>query len=277
MFGGGMRSIYGAAIFDYLLDNQIYIPYNIGISAGSANVASYVAKQKGRNMAFYEEYSFEKDYMSVRNFIKKGSYLDLDYIYGTLSNENGKNPLDFDAMMENPAEMVVVASDANTGKPIYFSKKDFQKNDYGMLKGSSCIPIACKPYKWKCYELFDGAITNPIPVEKAFEDGCSNVIVILTRPIDFRKQTKNASQFERLRKTYPNFVEKLYARCDLYNTQLENILEKYVKNRKVFVIGPKDVHGINTLKRTKENLHKLYEDGYEDGKNVEDYIKAIDK
>ena len=99
--GGGMRGIYGAGIFDYLLDNNIDIPYCVGISAGSANVASYISKQKGRNFKFYTEYSFEKDYMSLSNLIHKGSYIDLDYVYGTLSNEDGKNPWNFDDAMNN--------------------------------------------------------------------------------------------------------------------------------------------------------------------------------
>ena len=54
--GGGLRGIYPAGVFDYLLDNKIYLPYAIGVSAGSANVASYTARQKGRNKVFYEEY-----------------------------------------------------------------------------------------------------------------------------------------------------------------------------------------------------------------------------
>jgi predicted patatin/cPLA2 family phospholipase len=58
--GGGMRDIYGAGIFDYLMDKKIEIPMCLGVSAGSANVASYVSKQKGRNISFYEEYSREK-------------------------------------------------------------------------------------------------------------------------------------------------------------------------------------------------------------------------
>lgn len=135
--GGGMKGIYGAGIFDYLIDNNVEIPYCIGVSAGSANIASYLSKQSGRNKKYYQEYSFEKDYMSIHNYLRKGSFLDLDYIYGGLSNEGGKYPWDYDAAMSNSAEMVVVATDAKTGKAVYFNKNDFAKNDYGMLKAYS--------------------------------------------------------------------------------------------------------------------------------------------
>lgn len=97
--GGGLRGGYAAGAFDYFMDAEIHFDLCIGISAGSANIASYMAGQKKRNYAFYTDYPFRKEYMSVRNFLSKKSYLDLDYIYGTLSNEGGENPLDYPAIM----------------------------------------------------------------------------------------------------------------------------------------------------------------------------------
>ena len=84
--GGGLRDIYGAGVFDYLIDNNINLDYGIGVSAGSANIASYFAKQKGRNKVYYKDYSFRKEYLSFHNFVKNGSYINMDYIYGTLSH-----------------------------------------------------------------------------------------------------------------------------------------------------------------------------------------------
>ena len=41
--GGGLRGIYGAGIFDYCMEQGIHFDYCIGVSAGSANVCSYIA------------------------------------------------------------------------------------------------------------------------------------------------------------------------------------------------------------------------------------------
>ena len=38
--GGGFRDIYGAGVFDWCLDHGVNFDYCIGISAGSANLAS---------------------------------------------------------------------------------------------------------------------------------------------------------------------------------------------------------------------------------------------
>ncbi|WP_242833217.1 patatin-like phospholipase family protein [Clostridium saudiense] len=79
--GGGLRGIYGAGVFDFCLDNNINFDYGIGVSAGSANIASFLGKQKGRNLKFYSEYIFRKEYMSFHNLFRNGSYIDLDYVY----------------------------------------------------------------------------------------------------------------------------------------------------------------------------------------------------
>lgn len=55
--GGGLRGIYAAGVLDRCLDDGIHFDIGIGVSAGSANVASYLAGQKGRNYHFYVEYS----------------------------------------------------------------------------------------------------------------------------------------------------------------------------------------------------------------------------
>ncbi len=100
--GGGLRGIYGAGVLDRCLEENVHFDCCIGVSAGSANMTSYVAGQKGRNKPFYDEYSFRKEYMSVKNLLEKHSYLDLSYVYGTLSNRAGENPLDYPAMMSDP-------------------------------------------------------------------------------------------------------------------------------------------------------------------------------
>ena len=67
--GGGLRGIYVAGVFDYCLDKQIKFDYGIGISAGSANLASYMGGQKERNFQFYYEYSSRKEYMGKKEFL----------------------------------------------------------------------------------------------------------------------------------------------------------------------------------------------------------------
>ena len=67
--GGGMRDVYGAGVTDCFLDNGISFDYCIGVSAGCANIATFLAGQRGRNFRFYTDYALRKEYMSAENFI----------------------------------------------------------------------------------------------------------------------------------------------------------------------------------------------------------------
>ena len=95
--GGGFRAIYGAGVMDRMLEDGISVDHCYGVSAGSANMVSFIAKQHGRNHTFYTQYSFRKEYASFDSYVKNHNFANLDYVYSTLSNHNGENPVDYAA------------------------------------------------------------------------------------------------------------------------------------------------------------------------------------
>ena len=78
--GGGFRGVYAAGVLDHCMDYGIRFDLGIGVSAGSANLISYCAGQRGRNYRFYTEYGMRKEYAGAGNFLRKRSYVDLDYV-----------------------------------------------------------------------------------------------------------------------------------------------------------------------------------------------------
>ena len=133
-----------------------------GVSAGSANLISYAAGQRGRNYRFYMDYSQRREYMGVGDFLKSGSYINMDYMYSELSNAGGEDPLDYPAVRDNPMELYVVAADAETGEAHYFSKDDIAQDNYDILKASSSIPFVCRPYPVQGRLYYDGALGDPV-------------------------------------------------------------------------------------------------------------------
>lgn len=131
--GGGFRGIYAAGVFDYCMDNDITFDLGIGVSAVSANIASFTARQPRRNYQFHTEFGMRKEYASIYNFITKRNFINLDYVYGTLSNSDGESPLDYHMLIENPMEMYTVATNAKTGKAKYFEKKALMYNHYDIF------------------------------------------------------------------------------------------------------------------------------------------------
>ena len=271
--GGGLRGIYGAGIFDYCMDQGIEFDYGIGVSAGSANLCSYLAGQRGRNYKFYMEYSFRKEYMSFRNLLRRGSYVNMDYVYGELSNEGGEDPLDYEKFSQSNTQMKIVAANAVTGKPVYFDKTDMAKNDYSVMKASCCIPMVCKPYRIKGVPYYDGGIADPIPVQKALDDGCDKVVVILTKPIDtVREAKKDAFPSKVIRRKYPKAGETLAMRYKTYNDEVV-LAKKYQSEGKALIIAPDDCCGMSTLTKDREAIDRLYKKGYRDAKKISLFLK----
>ena len=270
--GGGFRGIYAVGVFDYCMDQKISFDLGIGISAGSANLCSYAAGQKGRNYRFYTEYGFRKQYMSLGNFIRKGSYVDTDYIYGTLSNSGGEYPLDYAAFQNNRMEFYVVATNALTGKAKFFNKSDMRQDCYDILKAASTLPFVCKPYQIDGIPYYDGALGDPVPIEKAFRLGCDRVVLILTKPEHSLRTSKQDERFAAgIRKRYPLAAAKLCKRARRYNESVAKAQE-YAKQGRVLIVSPDDTCGVDTLRRDKDALHKLYQKGYHDAQRISEFI-----
>lgn len=273
--GGGLRGIYAAGVLDYCIDQGIQFDLGIGVSAGSANLASYAAGQRGRNYLFYTDYAFRKQYMGLGNFIRKKNFIDMDYVYGTLSNSNGENPLDYPALRDNTMEFYVVATNAESGQVKYFDKTDLHQDNYNILKASSTIPFVCKPYEVQGTLYYDGALSDPVPFKRAFQLGCERVVVILTKPQDVvRNSAKDEKIAACIRKKYPAAAKKLCQRAQRYNESIA-LAKEYAKQGKVLIIAPDDTCGVDTLKKDRMSLQNLYKKGYNDGKKIECFLSNL--
>lgn len=267
--GGGYRGVYAAGVLDYCMDNKIQFDIGIGVSAGSANLISYAAGQRGRNYKFYTEYGLRKEYAGVWNFIKSGSYINLDYIYGTLSNSDGEYPLDYDMIVRNPMQFYAVATEAETGNVTYFDEQDMKQDDYNIMKASSALPLACRPYRIGDSFYFDGALSDPIPIKKAFELGCEKVVLILTLPEDTVRTPDSDSRLARyIQRKYPRSAEKLRQKAALYNECIK-LAKQYREEGRLLIIAPDDTCGVGTLCRDAAAMDKFYKKGYEDAKKID--------
>ncbi len=271
--GGGMRGIFGAGVTDCLLDEKVYLPYCIGVSAGSANLISYIAKQRGRNYRFYTRYAMRPEYMSLQNFLKKRSYFDLDYVYGTLSVTGGEDPVDYDAFFRAGQTLITVATRADNGKPQYFTNADFHKDDFSPLKASCAIPGVCRPYKVGDSLYFDGGVADPVPVEKALADGCDRLLVVLTKPLDFVKKPEHfRAAYTRALRAYPNIVKELKMRADVYNRGVEKARALASEGRAV-ILAPAGGYYVTAFTKNEKKLERLYREGYEAAQNALSKLK----
>ena len=272
--GGGMRGIYAAGVFDRCLEQGIQFDVCVGVSAGAANIASYLAGQRRRNYLFYTEYAFRKRYMGAGNFLRRRSYIDLDYVYGGLSDSDGENPLDFRAMIDNPAELVVVACDARTGEARYFGKNDIGFDSYDIFKASCAIPFVCRPYEVGGVPCYDGALGDPVPVEKAFALGCDKVVVILSKPVDVPRVSGSDRFFaDRIEWEYPKAAAGLRLRAKRYNEGVE-AARRYADEGRALILAPDDLCGLDTLTKDRAALRRFYRKGLRDAWPILDFCRG---
>jgi len=271
--GGGYRGVYAAGVLDYCIDYKLHFDLGIGVAAGSANLITYKAGQARRNYLFYTNYGLRRQYAGIGNFLLKRSFLDLDYVYSTLSNSDGEDPLDYAAAVRDSMEFLAVATEAETGQTKYFGMEDIRQDDYSVMKASCAIPFICHPYAVGDTIYYDGALSDPVPIEKAFQLGCERVVLLLTLPEDtIRSSEKDRKLAARIRKKYPLAAELLTRRAERYNKGVA-LAKRYAAQGKVMIIAPDDTCGVDTLCRNADAMDKLYRKGYWDGIRVSSFLK----
>lgn len=270
-----MKCAYSAGILDRFLDEKIRFSYVIGVSAGAANGASFVAGQRDRNRRFYTTHIGEKGYFGLRSFIKTGDLFGLDYIYSDLTNTDGGDPLDYDRIMSSPTEYELVTTNARTGKAEYFSKQDLEKNNYQLIKASCCLPAACRPREYKGNFFYDGGLSDPIPAEHALAKGCDKVVVILSKPRDFVMQPQKMRIFYHVAcRNFPRTVSMIEGRHISYMDHFRKIFE-LEKEGKAFVFAPSRHLPMGTYRMNADQNQALYDLGVSDFENRAEELRLF--
>lgn len=261
--GGGMKDAYCAGVLDAFLDKNITFDYAIGVSAGATCLASFLAGQRDRNRRFFTVHPKNPEYFGFYAFLKSGDIFNMHYIYDTLTNEGGGDPLDYDALLSNPTEFCFVATDVDTGKPRYFTKKDIVKNDSRPFKATCALPVLCRPITLEGHRYCDGGVSDSLPFKKAFRDGVDRLVVILSKPLDFvmEPQKHKVLYTLQLRKE-PRIIWRLNNRHKMYNNQHYTLLQM-IENKEVYAFAPKEK--LSTYSMDTGELQKLYDEGLFDG------------
>lgn len=271
--GGGMRGLYTCGVLEFLMDNDINFKYIIGVSAGACNAASYISKQKGRNIKVNTGFLNDWRYLSFRNLILKKSIFGMDFIFKEIPEKLVK--FDYEAFYNAQCEFLVGTTDCKTGKAIYFSKDDMMRDGFDVLRASSSLPLLSPIVNFKGYELLDGGIADSIPIAKSIEDGNDKNIIILTRNKGYRKSPlKFANLFKMKYRKYPLLIEAMMNRYKNYNETLDYI-EELEREGKALVIRASKELKVDRLEKNSEKLHEIFQNGYKDAENMYDRIKEF--
>lgn len=268
--GGGNRAIYTSGVLDAFIEEGIEFPYVVGVSAGSCNGTSFIAKNKRRQHDIVIDYTNDKRYMGVSNMINGDNYLNTDWIFGELAYDI--LPLNHDNFENANTTLCVVATNAETGKAEYFYPTNFREA-CPELQASCSMPGVTKGVEIGGTLYYDGGLVDSIPLQKAIDDGCKKTVVILTQHKGFVK-TPMPQHAKRAFKKYPKIGEAIAIRHIMYNKQLELVREMEEKGL-AYVIQPNVPLGVTSLEKSAARLEGIYQLGYTQGKSQAKAIKEF--
>lgn len=257
--GGGMRGLFTAGVLDVLLENNISVDAVIGVSAGACFGCNYVSKQIGRSLRYNLDYCRDSRYMGISTFLRTGDYVAAHFAYHVLPIE--LDIFDIPTFEANPTEFHLVATDAHTGKPIYYHMDKVNYDSLEWMRASASMPLVSTPVSIDGYELLDGGITDSIPLQYFQSIGFNKNLVILTQPRDFRKsRTALLPLFKLFMRRYPKIIERMACRHEMYNSQLDYIhTQEQLGN--TLILCPELPLNISRVSKDRVKMREVYEQG----------------
>ena len=272
--GGASRTVYSCGILDVMLENGIVADRVYGVSAGSAFGVSYCSGQVGRNYRLATEFMGRPEYMGFKHLLdpRNRSYYNLKYAYDDVPNI--WLPFDYEAYKLSRSKLYAVVTNVETGKAEYLYV-DGNDRQWTLLQASCALPLLFPEIEWEGKKYLDGGLADSIPYKRALEDGCDKVIVILTRPKEYRKTTDGSTKLamRRYASKYPELVKTMATRAERYNQALEDLA--VLKSRgKAAVFAPRTTFGVQRIEGDPRKLERLYRHGRKHGERELERLRA---
>ena len=247
--GGAMRGMFTAGVLDSWMDEQISFDGIVGVSAGALFGINAPAGQKGRAIRYNLKYIRDKRYMGLRSLLTTGNLINAGFFQ--------RSGVDFYAAV----------TDLHTGAPEYIRiTEPFRQME--VLRATSAMPYVSRPVELDGRFYLDGGVSDSIPVHFCKSLGYDKTVLVLTRPLEYRKERPAAwlQRFNRLYyHRYPAFAESLNRRWEVYNRQVEEIIGMEQRGE-LFVVRPNGPLPIRRVEKDPAKLQAVYDLGAEAGR-----------
>lgn len=260
--GGASRGFFSVGALDALYDMGFKADCLVGASAGIANGLSFVSGQRGRGLEIGLRHLPDKRYMGLRHLLnpKNRSLYNIKYVFDDLPHIY--LPFDYEAYDNSGCKAFAALTNMRTGKCEYHLVTSDDK-ELKTVVASCALPLLFQPVEINGEIYMDGGISNSVPIEKAFDEGCEKIVVVLTRERSYVKEEEKLLALSTLLyKKYPAFTSTLKNRTQAYNDAHKHILE-LEKDGKIILIAPEeDTSGWKRTERRPSEIQKMYDIGY---------------
>ena len=270
--GGAKRGIFTAGVLDYLMEQEIWMEYAVGVSAGSCNLVDYISKQAERTKnCFLPKYNYSK----WKDMIRTKSLIDMDLLFDKYPNEI--YPFDFETYAASKIKADIVVTNCLTGKAEYMDERKKKKRILEIVRASSSMPLVSPMVFIEGTPYLDGGLADSIPLKRALKRGYKKNVLILTRRKGYRKKVDHSLSpvYSLIYREYPELRKTIAQRPIQYNRTMDWI-EHLEEEGKIFVIRPR-LPEVSRLESDYDALMHFYRHGYREGekqfKNLMNYLK----
>lgn len=229
--GGGMRGVVTAAMVAALEQLSLRDAFDVvyGSSAGAISGAYFVAGAARLGTTIFYENICNRNFINTLRFFAKEPVISFEYLLDFVCET--EKPLDWERVVRSPIKLVMVASlltDTDI-EPVAIRRVESKEELKEALRASSRFPIISgSPVVLRGMRLIDATVTAFLPCEMAVEDGCTHILVLLSRP---RGKTHPKPAFwERffseplLRRYHPKLPEVFINRHRRYERLIEGVI-----------------------------------------------------
>lgn len=199
--GGGQRGIFTAGVLDSWLDVG-HDPFDIliGTSAGSQNLTSFVARQKGYAKRLIRGLTRHKRFFQMGRGLLGRHIVDLDWYFDKTQEANRYLNLDVAKANVGDRQILFTATNMRDRKAYYLNPMTSKHNWVDLIKASSALPLLYKRGVKLTTQVntqqaantdfyLDGGLAAPLPVTEAYKRGATKIVVIRTVDEDFQAQS----------------------------------------------------------------------------------------
>lgn len=268
--GGGMRGLFTAGVLDVFLNENIQAQGAVTVSAGALFGINYPSKQQGRVLRYNLKYLNDKRYIGFHSLLTTGNIINRDFAFYELPFT--LDPFEQTTFQQSQMDFWVTLTNVETGEPEYIKIEDaFAQME--VLRATSAMPLVSKLVEIDGKKYLDGGISDSIPLQKCQELGYDKIIVVLTRPLEYRKKPSTMWLFKWWYRKYPKLVACWANRYIKYNQAVEDIIQLNEK-QEIFVIRPSKTIEISRLEKDSTKVQEMYDLGVKDAKNAMEKLKV---
>lgn len=270
--GGSFRGCYTSGVLDVLMENGINLQTTIGTSAGALNGYNYVAGEIGRAAKINLGYRHDRRYMGPRTLARNRGVVGFDFLLNEVEEEI---PFNRERFEDPNRRFLVTVTNCETGQVRYCEKgitPDFQK----AVQASASMPFVSDMVEVDGVPCLDGGCAVKIPYRWALDNGFEKILVVRTRPREYRRpqETKAFTELtERIYRNYPHLVTLLDNQSEQYNGACRE-LEQLQEQGKLLMLCPSGSISVSAIEGDMERLGALYLLGRADAKLMLPQIRA---